>query len=211
MSDGVPLVPDPDEARRWVEQELSDPAYARAQPTPLDRAARAVVDAIAQLFQGDGGQAWGPVLAVVAVLVLVAVVVVALIVWGRPRRLARSAQQPAGLFGDARELTAEQLREESERAASAGEWDVAIAARLRALARALDERGLVETAPGATVHAFARNAAGVFPAYADRLDAAAAAFDDVRYLRRPGTAAAFRDLRELDATLARSAAVAEAR
>ena len=60
--------------------------------------------------------------------------------------------------------------------------------RFRALARGVAERGILEPAPGATVHAFARQAGRAFPAEDERLDAAASAFDDVRYLRRPGTA-----------------------
>lgn len=206
VSEAAPLAPGPDEARRWVEQELSDPAYARAQPTPIDRAARAVADAVARLFQGDGGQVWGPVLAVAAVVVLIVVVVVAFAIWGRPRRTVRTSRATAGLFGDTHDRSAAQLREEAERAAEAGDWDTAIAARLRALARALDDRGLVEIPPGATVHGFADRAATVFPAHATRLEAAASVFDDVRYLRRPGTPAGYRDVRELDEALARTPA-----
>ncbi|WP_354002991.1 DUF4129 domain-containing protein [Microbacterium elymi] len=63
--------------------------------------------------------------------------------------------------------------------------------RFRALARGLVERRAVELVPGATVHAFARAAGRAFPGRADDLDAAASAFDDVRYLRRPGTAALY--------------------
>ena len=59
--------------------------------------------------------------------------------------------------------------------------------RFRGLARAVVERDLLEMPPGATVHAFARTAGRVFPGCAVALEEAAAAFDDVRYLRRPGT------------------------
>jgi len=211
VSDGIPLVPDPDQARQWVEQELADPTYAQAQPTPIDRAARAVADAVARLFQGEGGDAWGPVIAVAAVVVLIVVVAVALVVWGRPRRVSRSARESAAVFGDDRGRTASELRAEAERAAAAGEWDAAIAARLRALARDLDDRGVVETPPGATVQAFARRAAAVFPAQTDVLAASAALFDDVRYLRRPGTEAGYRRLCALDEALASTPAPAEVR
>jgi hypothetical protein len=48
------------------------------------------------------------------------------------------------------------------------------------------------------VHAFARSAARVFPPLADRLEDAAAAFDDVRYLRRPGTGDLYRLVASVD-------------
>ena len=45
LADAVPpLTPDGDEARRWAQEELSDPVYAAAEPTPLDRVARAIGD-----------------------------------------------------------------------------------------------------------------------------------------------------------------------
>ena len=76
--------------------------------------------------------------------------------------------------------------------------------RFRALARATAERGVVDTPPGATVHAYARAAAVAFPASAFDLEEAATAFDDVRYLRRPGTAELYRRVSEVDDQIASS-------
>lgn len=202
-SDGVPpLTPDPEEARRWAEQELSDPAYDIAQPTALDRAARAVGDFVAGLFDTQVSGGWGPALAVIAALTIVALVVVAFAVWGRPRATPRSQAASASIFGDTERRSAADLRRDAASHASRAEWDRAIVLRFRALARGLDERGLVETPPGATVHAFARAAEREFPAARTGLDAAAAAFDDVRYLRRPGTADLYRQVVEVDETVA---------
>ncbi|MCX6501878.1 MAG: DUF4129 domain-containing protein [Microbacterium sp.] len=202
MTDVDPLTPDADQARRWVEQELSDPAYAQAEPTPVDRIARAIGEAIGRLFQGGSGDGWGSTLAIVAVVVLVAVIVVALLVWGRPRLPHRYAEGPDTLFGATEGPDAAALRRDAEAHADAGRWEAAIADRMRALARSLADRGAVETPPGATVHGFARRAGEVFPVAAVRLEEAASAFDDVRYLRRPGTAAAYRLVRTLDEDLA---------
>lgn len=83
-----------------------------------------------------------------------------------------------------------------------GEWDAAIVLRFRALARGLTERGLVETPPGATVHGFARRAALAFPGQAAALEDAAGAFDDVRYLRRPGTVELYRRIAAVDEAVA---------
>ena len=48
------------------------------------------------------------------------------------------------------------------------------------------------------MHAFARAAARAFPSYAAALESAAAAFDDVRYLRRPGTEELYRRIAAVD-------------
>ena len=96
-------------------------------------------------------------------------------------------------------------------AADAGRWDEALILRFRALARGLAERGAVSTPPGATVHAFARSAGCVFPAAADELESAASAFDDVRYLRRPGSRDDYEQLRRLDEQLMAARPVAPAR
>ncbi|AZS36180.1 hypothetical protein CVS47_00780 [Microbacterium lemovicicum] len=197
--DAPPLTPDGDEARRWAEQELTDPSYAVSEPTAIDRLARAIGDFFANLFNGQVEGGWGSLLAVIVVVVLIALVVAALLIWGRPRALVRSRTVPAGeLFGDAEERTAAQLRAEAQASAAAGEWVDAVVLRFRALARGLDERGVVDAPPGTTVHGFARAAARAFPDAAAELDSAAAAFDDVRYLRRPGTAELYQRIVAVD-------------
>ncbi|WP_146145332.1 DUF4129 domain-containing protein [Microbacterium timonense] len=187
-ADGVPpLTPDGDEARRWAEQELSDPAYAIAEPTPFDRIARAIGDFITSLLNPDLSGGWGSTFALVAAVVVVAIIVAAFLVWGMPRATRRAPARAAALFGEDGQRSAAELRSAAAERARAAEWEAAIVLRFRALARGCLERGLVDLPPGATVHAFARAAARVFPALAGRLEDAASAFDDVRYLRRPGT------------------------
>ncbi len=198
-----PLVPDGDEAREWVRRELTDPVYRTAEPTPFDRAARAVGDFFASLFQGELPDALGAWSAVVATAVVIVLVVLAFLIWGRPRLAARSAAAPE-LFGAAEARSADELRRAAEASAARGAFDEAIVLRFRALARGLAERTIVSPEPGATVHRFARAAAPAFPAEARALERAADAFDDVRYLRRPGTADAYRAVRELDERLAAS-------
>lgn len=193
-----PVTPDGDEARRWAEQELSDPVYTEAQPTAIDRIARAIADFVESLFDAELDGGWGPAFAIVAAVIVVVLVVVAFLVWGRPRAVARSRAASAELFGDTERRTATDLRRAAASRAAKGEWDAAIVLRFRALARGLAERGIVDTPPGATVHAFARAAARAFPGQAADLEDAATAFDDVRYLRRPGTAALYRRVADVD-------------
>ena len=195
-----PLTPDGDEARRWAEQELSNPAYDAAQPTAFDRIARAVGDFLESLFATQLDGDWGPWAALVAAIVIVLVIIAAFLIWGVPRATART-RASAELFEGDEERSAAELRRDAEGFAGRGEWDSAVVLRFRALARALIERGAVDTVPGATVHAFARAASRAFPAQADALEAAAGAFDDVRYLRRPGTQALYRRVAAVDEQL----------
>ncbi|RLK47729.1 DUF4129 domain-containing protein [Microbacterium telephonicum] len=192
-----PLIPDADEARSWAEQELADPVYRAAEPTWFDRAAQSVLEFVTGLFSGQLPAGAGPLLAIGALVLVAGLVVVALIVWGRPRRVVRS-RDGGDLFGEPEGRTAAELRRAAAAAADAARWEDAMVLRLRALARGLSERVIVDPAPGATVHAFARQAAVAFPAEADALAEAADLFDDVRYLRRPGSPDGYARLAALD-------------
>lgn len=200
--DGVPpLEPDGDEARRWAETELSDPAYDIAEPTPLDRLAQAIGDFIANLFSTELSGGWGPLVAIIAAAIVIAVIAVAFAVWGVPRSSRRARATTGVLFGEAEGRSASELRAAAASASRRQDWDDAIVLHFRALARSCVERGVVDTPPGATVHAFARAAGRAFPTLADRLEASADAFDDVRYLRRPGTAELYRLVADTDAAV----------
>jgi len=198
-----PLIPDGDEARRWAEEELSDPVYAAAEPTPLDRIARAIGDFVERLFSVQLSGEWGPWVAVLAAVLFAVVILAAFLIWGVPRATSRS-RDAAELFGVDEQRTAAELRRTAASSAARGEWDAAIVLRFRALARGVVERGAADTPPGATVHAFARAAARAFPASAAELESAAAAFDDVRYLRRPGTEELYRRIAAVDDTVTAS-------
>ncbi len=202
-----PLIPDGDQAREWAQDELADPVYRAAEPTPFDRFAQAVGDFFANLFSGRLPEAFAPWLAVVVVAVIVAIAVAAILIWGRPRSPARSRRTSAEL-GQDDTVAAAELRRRAAAAADAGHWDDAIVLRFRAIARDLAERTLLDPVPGTTVHGFSRAATVLFPAERAALDRAATAFDDVRYLRRPGTADAYRDLVQLEERLRRTAAEA---
>lgn len=196
-----PLTPDGDEARRWAEEELSKPVYDAAEPTLLDRIARAVVDFFASLFTTELSGEWGSALAVIAAIVVVVVIVVAFAIWGVPRVSRRARAQTVTIFGEEEHRSAAELRAAAASHARRSEWDEAVVLHFRALARGCTERGVVDTPPGATVHAFARAAARAFPSLADELETAATAFDDVRYLRRPGSAELYRQVADADAAV----------
>lgn len=197
----APLIPDGDEAREWAENELAKPQYAEARPTFFDEMSRAIAQFFADLFSGDGGNALGPLAAIMVAALVVIGLVVALIVWGRPRRSFARAGETADLLGSTDTRTAAQLRTEAERQARGGDWDAAIVLRYRAIARGLVERDLLTPAPGATAQTLAREASAVFPVERAALQSAAASFDDVRYLRHPGTADRYRAIADTDERL----------
>lgn len=194
----APLLPAPDEAQDWARRELSDPVYAAAEPTVLDRIARAVADALFRLLNPDLSGGWGPVAAVVATVVVVGLLVAALLIWGRPRARSRVARSEVALFGADDARSAAELRSDAEAEARRGAWDAAVVLRFRAIAQSCLERALLPLTPGTTAQAFARDAARVFPARHERLRAAASGFDDVRYLRRPASEALYREISGLD-------------
>lgn len=193
-----PFVPDGDEARRWAEDELANPRYADAQPTWFDRVAQDVGRFFADLFSSDNGASIGPSALIIVTLIIVAALITALIIWGKPRRSRAVKRSRADLLGAQDDRTAAQLRSEAERRAREGDWDTATVLRYRAIARSLLERDLIDPAPGATAQAIARDASTVFTAEAAAMHRAASAFDDVRYLGHSATQDSYHDLAETD-------------
>lgn len=197
-----PYAPDGDEARRWAEQELQNQRYADAKPTWFDYLAEDVAEFISGLFSPDTGQQVGNVALIIVTVVIVAALITVLILWGRPRGSRRVRRPGTDLLGERDRRTAAQLRADAARSAREGDWDTATVLRFRALARALLERDIIDPAPGATAQAIAREAAIAFGAQRVELTAAASAFDDVRYLRRPASEQSYLALAETDDRLA---------
>ncbi len=195
----VPVDPDGEEAQRWIIEELAKPAYQAAKPTWWDLLSQAFWDWLSSLDLSGAGLLQGPLLAVV-VLVVLAAVVVAFLVFGAPRLNRRSVVTGA-LFGEDEDRTSDQLRDAASAAAAAGDWSLAIEELFRCLARALTERVIVSTHPGTTATGFAARAGVAFPDAAGRLAANAAVFDRVRYLGGQGAEPEYRELAELEREL----------
>lgn len=179
----VPLDPDAEQARRLLLEELANARYRAAEPSLFDRVVQAIRDWFTSLtLQGDGPPL--PVAAVIGVLVLVALVVAALLIAGRPRAARRSGVTGAVLADDD-SRSAATLRSLAEAAAARGAWDEALVERFRALVRSLDE---ADRAAGVSGHHGARSGAarvGGLPSSAAALRGAADDFDRVRYLGLP--------------------------
>nr|WP_062335379.1 DUF4129 domain-containing protein [Herbidospora sakaeratensis] len=188
-------------AREAAVRELSDPAYPKPSwvDLVLERIWAFVNDLIARASGVPGG--W---LTLTVLVLILAVVVVALV---RAARKAPRSRQPGdgGLFGETR-LGAAEHRALAERHAAAGEWAQAIRERLRAIARELEERTIVEPMPGRTATELAAEAGRALPALAAGLDQGVRTFADVTYGERPGSPEGYAALTELDTAVRREKA-----
>jgi len=99
---------------------------------------------------------------------------------------------------DSPESTAAQHRAAAERAATEGNWAAAIRHRLRAVARQLEQDGVLDAVPGRTASELARDAAATAPDLRAQLTTAADTFNDVSYGARPGTERGYRTIADLD-------------
>jgi hypothetical protein len=184
---------DRDAAHQAAESELNQPIYTKASATQqfLDW----MNELLYRLLQKSASIPGGWLTTAVLLTLLAVAIVVAIHIARRTMRTRRRGDYQ--LF-EATQLTAAQHRETAERYAAEGNWTVAIRHRLRAIARQLEETGVLNPAPGRTANELARDAAEALPHLADELSQAATAFNDVTYGEVPGTQAAYQMIVDLD-------------
>ncbi|MEW2354163.1 DUF4129 domain-containing protein [Spirillospora sp. NPDC029432] len=188
-----------EEAQELARRELEKPIYQRDQPSWLERVLDRVGEWLRELLNrsvdptahgNDGG--WIS-LVVILLLVAAAIGVVAWLMWGRgnvrSRREALLEEKPT---------TARDHRASAEEYAAAGDWPKAIRERLRAIARDLEERAVLEPQPGRTADELAAEAGAALPELAGGLRDGVRIFDDVWYGDRPGSAESYAQMKALD-------------
>jgi hypothetical protein len=194
---------DRDAAREAAVRELSDPRYAADDPSLLQRIARRVFRELSEILSDAAGfvpgGVWGLVLALV---ILAGITAIAVTVGRRVLREQRAANAGRPLFDAQRPLAAGDHRAAAERAEAAGQWDVALQERLRAIVRGLEERGLLGVRPGRTADEAAAEAAALSPERAAALIGLAARFDAVAYGGGHATETDAREAQELDRGMA---------
>lgn len=137
-----------------------------------------------------------------AVTVLMALVVVALLVWILPRvRRERVVARPGGSVLEDPTITSRLYRDLAAQAIRDGRYDDAVLDGFRAIARDLSDRRVLHDAPGRTAHEVSLELAQPFPDHADRLARAADLFDSVRYGHRHASASQAEQMHLLDADL----------
>jgi hypothetical protein len=183
---------DRDAAHQAAQIELGKPIYSKG--SAAQQFAEWVNELIYRLLDKTASIPGGWFTTSVLLVLLAIAVVVAIRIARRTMRTDRGGDYR--LF-EAAQLTAAQHRVTAESYAAQGDWSAAIRHRLRAVARQLEETGVLEPAPGRTANELARDAG--------------AALNDVTYGERPGTEAAYRMIAALDDHLrSRSPAAAPA-
>jgi hypothetical protein len=184
-----------DGARAAADRELSKSIYHRYDdPWPV-RAFNWVqhwigrlLDDVAQHSPGGGAG---------AVAVLVAVVVLLIALRWRLGPLRRTDRMTRPVL-DVSTATSADYRREAVAAAADGRWSDAIIARMRALARGLEETSELSARPGRTADELAVEVASGRPQAADVTARAARIFDEVAYGNRSGSAAGYAAVVEAD-------------
>lgn len=143
----------------------------------------------------------------VSVLVILSAVAVFIAIRIARRAMRSSRNDEPALFGD-HLLSAAEHRATAERCAAAGDWAPAIRHRLRAVARQLEENGVLDPVPGRTATELARTAGRALPGLAAEMGSAAEIFNDVTYGERPATEPHYRMIADLDGRLGRQTAPA---
>jgi hypothetical protein len=184
---------DRDAAHQAAEIELGKPIYSKG--SAAQQFADWVNELLYRLLQKTASIPGGWLTTTVLLILLVIAVVVAVHVARRTMRTRRGGDY---LLFEAAPLTAAQHRATAESFAAQGDWAAAIRHRLRAVARQLEETGVLEPAPGRTANELARDAGAALPHLAGELSQGATAFNDVTYGERPGTESAYRAVADLD-------------
>lgn len=203
-----PLDPDSDQAREWVLQEMTNPAYRQSEPTWWDIISMKFLEWVQNTFRAvvDGApDSTGDLLLLILGLAAAALIIWAIIAASRRTRVGAKSNLPAaGVVFDNDERSVRELREAANRAAEAGNFTLAVEEQFRALARMLFDRTLIALRPGSTAQDVARRAAVPFPGHDERLRSAAISFDRARYLDQESNRAEWQALRDLDAELERA-------
>ena len=189
------LHPDPDQARTWLERELTRPEY---QPGLAERFWSWVGHVWDRLTWLAGGASdLSTATAVVLLVLLLALVAVA------ATRLRRepAARRDAAVLLEARETSPDEHRTRAFAALQEGRYDDALVEAFRALASRSLRRGLVDERPALTAHELAADLTAAFPDRAPDLVEAAALFDRVFYGHQQATSDAVRDVLALDDAL----------
>ena len=187
---------DRDAAHEAAQRELAKPIYPKASLT--ERFSEWLQDLLYRIAQ-EGSQLPGGWFTISVLLIILAVaMVVAVRVARRTMRTNRGGEH--ALFGS-HELTAAQHRSTAEQYAAQGDWATAIRHRVRAIARQLEEDGVLGAVPGRTATELAKDAGAALPDLAAELSQAVHAFNDVTYGERPGTEAEYRMVVDLDGHL----------
>ena len=168
------VIVDRDAAHDASQRELSKPIYPKE--SIEQRFSDWLDDFIYRLAVKGSSIPGGWLTIAVLVTLLTVGVVIAVRVARRTMRTNRGADYR--LFGVA-ELSADEHRDNAERFAAEGNWAAAIRHRLQAVARRLEQSGVLSPLPGRTANELARDAGQSVPELRTDLASAATSFNVV--------------------------------
>jgi len=184
---------DRDAAHQAAVEELKKPIYSKG--SVQQQIVDWLNEQIYRLLQKTSSLPGGWLTATVLFILLAIAVIVAVSLVRRTMRTNRGGDH---LLFESTQLTAAQHRVTAENYAAEGNWAAAIRHRLRAVARQLEETGILNPAPGRTANELARDAGAALPHLDGELSQAATAFNDVTYGEQPGTQSAYQMIVDLD-------------
>jgi hypothetical protein len=198
-----------DGAQTAARDEVAKRAYHRHDPSLATRALRWLWNKLGNLLEAGTRHSPGHAVGALLVVAILAAVIVLILV--RVGALRRTPRADEAIFGTA-ETTADEHRKLASQFAASAQWAEALREHLRAIARELEQRGVLDPRPGRTAAELCREASRDLPALARDLSTATSTFESVWYGGRTATADDERLLRDLDNAIAgshRSLAVAK--
>lgn len=187
---------DGDAAHDAAQHELLKPIYPR--PSLTDRLTGWIDELLYKAFASSEWLPGGWITVALFVILSIAAVIVIVRV---ARRTMRSARAGNDAVLDDRTRSAAHHRSAADTAAAQGDWTSAIRHRLRAVARELEESGVLDPIPGRTATELAVAAGAVRPELRVEFSSAAEIFNGVSYGDRPGSAEEYHRIVELDERL----------
>ncbi|GAA4370073.1 DUF4129 domain-containing protein [Paeniglutamicibacter cryotolerans] len=190
--------PNGQEADRLLQEELMRAEYASGVPQLLRDFLEARLRELLDFLHEFDAMTSTP--GKIMLLVLAMILAVLCAVFVRVRRSHR-IEEPGYDLGLVPELTCAGYRARATAAAAAGNNALACLESFRAMVRLAEERTVLGTQPGRTAFEAATALMPAFPAQAQRLCAAAAFFNELRYGQHEASTADYARLRDLDAAL----------
>jgi hypothetical protein len=190
-----------DGARQAAKDELAKRGYHTDDPSAIQRAADWLIDKLTHLLDAAARHSPGNGMGLLVIVVVAAAVVAFVAVRvGRVRRTAKLGQP----LLDTRVESSADHRHRAETFAAQREWAQAVREWLRAVARELEERGVLDPRPGRTAAELCAETARELPGLSAELRRAASTFDAIWYGGRTAKPDDEQLLRALDRRVAGS-------
>ena len=188
------LDPSPDQARRWLVEELAKAEYQDS-ASFLERFFRWLSDLLNREPTGSADGVSAPPIVLIAIgIALLAALVFLLLRIRQDREVLKTPRE--AVLGEL-DLSMADYLARAEAALRSQQWGAAVLDYTRAFARDAADRDLLRDAPSLTAHEIGLQLVPVFPTLTDEIRSGMDRFDAVRYSRYAATAAdahASRDL-----------------